>query len=730
MTYVIYTITNYYGECELDIEVQSIERSAPICCTSQCGAECEPFQEGDRYCAYCGRPASIIDWYVSATRRPCREEIVLPPGGRFYLLAHNRGTAAVNVSVDLTRARGLKLLGVDQRKAAPGAYVIYEIEHRADQLIGGSIVVRSHDAVRDRERWWEKSGWNEQAFYVAEYIRLLSHRERWIIGSPTVLFPPGVRKQYVRIWNDADKQRIFSSDVPAGYSVMHFGLPLGRGRQPVPVAANGFAELTFRLDSGRGGEPMWNAGPDEVCVPVLRMSSPQPTMGPDVVVAIDFGTQNTGVRVRWRRRLVESKPAGTIDIVGDVDNTPRFPTLMLIDEHGSVVAWGQRAAMLCKQNLVPPNQVVVDNLKTYLRNNKSLVTSSIPGTSNKELLAKYFQRIFQRLDDYFQKADPARPLSREHLKVRYILSRPVLDDGREEKQVRAYEQLLREALKQCRVPEEAIAFIPEPQAALTGIEKRRKDELLNLPAGSRVAVVDSGGGTTDVVIAEVQTLHGEVSLRILGSYSAALVPDETLLKIQERYKNFLSGFDAQVGGNILDAGLAFQLETAADRVLESVDALHLVPNNLLKEVDKNEPDREFLYTCRQMKEHFVFNESIFLNKAPGEEAAGEIVPFPTKARLAGIRLRHDLYDEQVAAPILKPVVERLRAEIMASGVDPDSVCRVYYVGGTNTDAFVRRHFSRAFPSAIHESFDFLGLVPNTSPENMAKNRRIEIVFIK
>lgn len=676
-----------------------------------------PFQPGDAYCAACGCPSARIDLSLSSDRSLVDGVVRLRPGGRFFLAARNTGFSAARVEVDPSRAQGVSVAGIPSRRVTPGQEQSFELVHEVEHPLGGALLVRSDDGPR--EHWWERRGWREKEIRLALHVRV--REEAWVLGSPALLFPPGVRRQVARVWNDSDHERPFLTEAPAGYRVTSGETAVDQKPLPVPVGESIEVSLRHAGLPGESPDREWRAGPDGTPIPLIRMapaSGSGAPSGPDAVVAIDFGTRNTGIRVRWRRTLVPAKPAGTVDPVGDRGSTPRFPTQMVLHLQERSFRWGSEAAEYIAANRMTPDEIALDNLKTYLREGQEPLVHLRPDWTAEELLGRYFERIFHRLDEYFRTAQPDQPLSRANLEVRYVVCRPVLDANEGDEAGRRYEQALLRAMARCGVPEEAVSLIQEPIAAGIGIAANREEELLGLPDGAAVAVVDSGGGTTHVALARVRLAGGRVSLDLAGSYALRLGSENPAIEAIRALEKY--GFEdrREVGGNVLDRALALELGTRAPKLLESDG--RSVPNNLWRNPKAAEPPappgslgararvREILRLCQQMKERFARVSTQYLNRAPGEPRdPGETLPFPNREDLQGVYLVHALYDEVVLAPILDPVVGELAGRVSEAqaeeGVRPSEVRRVFFVGGTNVDPFVRRHFGRAFPLAAGEN---------------------------
>jgi hypothetical protein len=173
--------------------------------------------------------------------------------------------------------------------------------------------------------------------------------------------------------------------------------------------------------------------------------------------------------------------------------------------------------------------------------------------------------------------------------------------------------------------------------------------------------------------------------------------------------------DRELGGNVLDWCLAHRLSVRASDVLESDGKP--VPERIFYGTARQTGEaggastasaaalRNFVLNCRRMKEAFAHSSTQYLNRTPGKGVPGEILPYPTREDLQGVYLVHSRYEERLLRPLLTPIIERMNERFAAvpeaseGNVRPTEVRRVFYVGGTNIDPFVRMNFSRAFPLA-------------------------------
>ena len=664
-----------------------------------------PFAASDAFCAVCGTPSGQVAWSLSSTREPKGEgSILIRPGDTFYLVAANVGLAPVRAEIDVSGLRGAVLEGVGSGAVAAAQWLAFPIMHTVGAELGGLLTLRSRDA--QRREWWERSDWRGSELRMPHNVRV--REERWILGCETIVFPSDAPYQSLRIWNDAERVREFTPDTPAGFRVRH-----SANTPTIKLGAGQSAELLLQpLGKTQSGSPdtSWRLG-DKV-LPIVRMESTKREPGADAIVAIDFGTRNTGIRIRWRRTLVPGKPDGMIDALGDTANSARFPTEMVIEKNDRRVLWGSAAADAIRGNRLQENDFPVENLKTFLREGREGFTDNGERWTNQEILNRYIARIISRLDEYLKNSDAETPLSRNGIRLQFVVTRPVLDFNSGDSIGSTYENALRLAFVKAGVDSDTLIFALEPVAAAIGIARRRAAELLALQ-GKTVAVIDSGGGTTDISLARVNLENGRVALEIVGSDAVALAKDSPA---QSALRWFGLAEQREFGGNVLDAGLAYQLVADARRLLES-DGQQPTPPRL----DFYAPQgavapqlakawkRGVLDICRKMKEAFSQTSRIYLNRPAGQAPkAGEVVPFPNRPDYAGIALEHALIDDYLFSPLLRPALDTLQTQIIArqfdnDGISPNEIAKVFYVGGTNCDGFVRLHFGRLFPNAPAET---------------------------
>ena len=665
-----------------------------------------PLSPDDRFCTQCGQTTARIYWYSSPDNQPREGASAIPEGGVFYLVAQNAGNDVARVAVDPTRLRGLRLVGSFEAWVERRQSVAFCLQHVEGEPVGGVVSMMSEDGQRPRPsardplaHWWEPRGMRQQQYRAQTIVRIVN--DRWIVGAPNVLFPPGVRRQYVRIWNDSERARTFDTDIPAGYQVMYQATDVDK--KAPELSANSSAELIVEAISERAikdSDSNWLIGPEEETLGLHRLPALPREAGPDIVLAIDFGTRNTGVRIRWRHELVVGKPKGLVEPIGDRDGSPRFPTEMAMHRTGRSFQWGSDVP----RGILPTDVIRICNLKTYLRVGAEPYVKENSQWTNSYLLERYFEQLFVRIDEYFKSVDPA--LYRENLNIRYIMTRPVLDANEDDSQGKKYEALLLMALERCNISQEQVLFVYEPVAAAYGIARRHEGELLAIGEGALVAVIDAGGGTTDVAVAQVSMRDGKLALAIKGAYALHLDAGNPALASVVR---FGATDRLELGGDVLDYALTHKLLTNAVELLETEG--RPVPQNVdvsavpLEAAERRRKEAELVLSCRTMKEAFAYISTHHLTPPAGQHLRPhEHCIFANRPEYEGIYLEQSLFGDHLIAPILKAPVEDLlermeQDSFKDSGIRPSQVRQVFYVGGTNIEFYFRQQLHNAFPNS-------------------------------
>ncbi len=180
------------------------------------------------------------------------------------------------------------------------------------------------------------------------------------------------------------------------------------------------------------------------------------------MLAVDFGTANTGAAIRW--------PDGRVDKVKLDPSSDTMPSAVVLTEGG----WRVGQAALNARRSHP--ETFVGSPKARLGQEPTMLGTEV--VSPVQITAHVFAEVRRRAVRAAGGTDP----------VRVVLTHPVSWGS-------ARLSALREAARLAGFPAERIHLLPEPVAAL-----HAHVTPWSLPVGSRVAVVDTGGGTCDVAI--------------------------------------------------------------------------------------------------------------------------------------------------------------------------------------------------------------------------------------
>ena len=225
---------------------------------------------------------------------------------------------------------------------------------------------------------------------------------------------------------------------------------------------------------------------------------------------------------------------------------------------------------------------------------------------------------------------------------------------------RGYRQWLLEATSQLQVPE--IALVDEPTAAAIGA---------GLPPGSRVLVIDVGGGTTDLSLVALEGGEGKAApiaqlLRFGGR-------DLSASRQSLRTARVLGKAGLALGGRDLDRWIA------ADQVERG---------GALAGVDPTTPS--LLHCCERLKCQLSDTEEALALWSPGP---GER---PLELRLSRRQLEELLRERQLVA-LLDDLLEQVLAAARSCGVEAEQIDAVLPVGGSSRLPLIRAWLQERLP---------------------------------
>ena len=223
---------------------------------------------------------------------------------------------------------------------------------------------------------------------------------------------------------------------------------------------------------------------------------------------------------------------------------------------------------------------------------------------------------------------------------RLVLTAPI--DG-----YRGYRSWLMQACQELAVPE--VALVDEPTAAAIGA---------GLPPGSRVLVVDLGGGTIDLSLVSLQGGEGRSApmAQLLRFAGRDLDASRQALRTAE----VLGKAGAALGGRDIDRWIAALLEP-----------------------DQPDPPAALLTACEQLKCQLSSQTEAMAVWTP---AAGA----PARALQLQRRQLEALLEEQGLLQLLDGLLERVLASARAAGVQLQDVDAVLPVGGCSRLPLIRQ----------------------------------------
>ena len=243
------------------------------------------------------------------------------------------------------------------------------------------------------------------------------------------------------------------------------------------------------------------------------------------------------------------------------------------------------------------------------------------------------ERIWQRLPQHLQPQ-------------RLVLTAPI-------DSYRGYRQWLLEASAGLAVPE--VALVDEPTAAAIGA---------GLPAGSRVLVLDLGGGTTDLSLVALQGGEGRAAVmaQLLRFGGRDLTDSRQVL----RTATVLGKAGLALGGRDIDRWIAEALRP------------------------QSPPSAGLLNACERLKCALSSQDQALALWSPSDGGTA------VELRLQRRELE-ELLERRGLLPLLDELLEQVLASARAAGVGSDAIDAVLPVGGSSRMPLVRQWLQQRLP---------------------------------
>lgn len=404
-----------------------------------------------------------------------------------------------------------------------------------------------------------------------------------IVALQTIcLFRDGISERTVELRNTGQSNaEVVDIREPDGYEVSpRQGLILAEGslefkvrlrpRQPSPDPGDEFQDLTFQFSDG-----------PPLSITLHRARSGGIQRVPKAIIGIDFGTAFTTVAFREYRNNAQLDDPVTFLRLPDEPDPRRFRTRIRVGKD-SEFQFASKATERFEAR--ESDGYLFREIKTLLRDKEKdlihlqkargeaieFMTRKYGADWPQALVTEYLSWLYQTLVLPELKQRYGDTVSY----IRYVFSLPVLDFN--PGGIHPIYDLQRSQMETCVAaagfPMDAVEFQFEPVCAAIGLLHpqdgpnwpRLGTQKSPLKTGDTIALFDSGGGTTDVVLMEAIVENGKVILdveRCLGvgskteTFGGELVTSNLLTGIKDPRTIESDGdawFDAGVGGMDID----------------------------------------------------------------------------------------------------------------------------------------------------------------------------------
>ncbi len=470
-----------------------------------------------RYCPQCGRPTGHV------LAPDCRFELTqgLEEPRTITLRADGCTAITASVSLDSTQVRfdptQLTNLVIDPQRNEQIRMIVAPLQSSSDL---GHLIIQSDDAPLDPngDPWGQTClGRARRPFRVS--IRGLIDRQMKIEPMQEVLiFRDGVPERTVELENPSrEPLRVEEVGCPAGYRAtpLEALIPAHSSysfsvRRVWNENADADAQLFFHLKNGQ-----------RVSADLLSLDVGGVSELVRAVIGIDFGTAFSSIAFRECRNhptleddVVLLKPSG--------EDRSRFPTRIFIGNNGDLVC-GSAATKRYHEDLTAG--FLFREIKTLLRSPDELqfhpeekgkdaairiAVERFGENWRQELITQYLAWLNRTVI----KPELNRRFGDMQVTVQYVFSEPVLDSSHEQpEQYPLQHGNMVECVRNAGFPMDRVDFQFEPVCAALGLLKQPSDAddwpklgsgRWPIAKGDRIAIFDSGGGTTDVVLAEAE----------------------------------------------------------------------------------------------------------------------------------------------------------------------------------------------------------------------------------
>jgi hypothetical protein len=475
----------------------------------ECGRLLDPAWS---YCSECGRHAGR----VVLCEATLEKKVADGAPNECALSLENLGTQPIAYQAWIDPAGPIELAGSGSGNVFPGpqnlTLRIRDVPP-ADRPV--SLHLRTFDGPRPAADPWAEPEARSHPPVPITVERVAPPRLR--IQPELAFLTDDVRSRDLDLLNEGEAEVLVTlPELPSGIVYLD---PAHRARTTLPVPARGVTVVPVGLRGfGRNcvsGACFTTSTEESLPVHFARHCVEDEIL-PAYIVGIDFGTRNSSVFVR--RTGGPGIPEETLS-AGDHEGLPRFPSALYRDRVGG---WHFGGEALRKAGEEDRQSDVIRNVKRLIYGDEEPFLPRGEEFSSARLLRRFLAHVYTLADRHIAERYGQRL---REVEAQFVLSVPVLDDERRLRMERGLGEAMRQVLGLRDEPlENRVVFAPEPVCAALFILRQGESRDLaangDVPAGSsfrngdRIVVFDSGGGTTDVVVGQVELTGGRLAFRI------------------------------------------------------------------------------------------------------------------------------------------------------------------------------------------------------------------------
>jgi molecular chaperone DnaK (HSP70) len=581
--------------------------------------------DGWKFCPRCGRLASHL-------KAPENGKLTVDFGkpGRSFVTLRNNGAYSIHVNIALSGAmQGVDLAAGSRQTlvVAPRAATKIEIDLPAFQKSArqiGTLLLEANDGPRGATQGlWDDARLRSIRIPLSVHVAAPASV---VVVQEIVLFRDGVNERTIEMRNtgqaDAEVVEVYEPD---GYEVTP--------RQGV-IAAEGSLEFKIRT------RPMLSASHPKLQEAIFLLADGTrlnialhrpPSSGiqriPKAIIGVDFGTAFTTVAFREYRNAPGIDDPVTFLRLSDEPDPRRFRTRLWLSQERREFKFASDATKT--YNTTQASAFLFREIKTLLRtDNRDFIYPVKEERRNaaldhvrrlygvewpQSLVSEYLRWLYQTLilPEIKRRYGDAVPY------IRYVFSLPVLDfnPGGNHPIYDRQRTQMEACVASAGFPTDAVDYQFEPVCAAMGLLHPEDGpdwphlgtQKSPLQTGDAIALFDSGGGTTDVVLMKATVNEGKVALdveRCLGvgseteTFGGELVTDNLLRAIRNPRSIELEEDDDPWFEGTLDLEKVFG-EDVVDRDLELRDAAEKLKQGLAQ-------DDEVTYTGGEIRADLLY----------------------------------------------------------------------------------------------------------------------------